>query len=153
MPRQNTWLQACAGRKWYTYARCWRASVTRRRGRRIFGRTTRAASTCPRILNTENTVLHIDTRRYYCRDQVRDGILKLRKCAGPLNVADANTKSLPSPAFTQHREHMWGSRVPFAAFDYQNMPTSTEMTEEMIIPDFSKLDISRNFPRGQTAGG
>ena len=96
---------------------------------------------------------HIDTRRYYCRDQVRDGILKLRKCAGPLNVADANTKSLPSPAFVKHRDFMWGSRVPFAAFDYQNMPKSTEMTEAMIVPDFSKLDISRNFPRGQTAGG
>ena len=59
---------------------------------------------------------HIDTRRWFLRDMVRDGLLKLAKCAGTQNVADAFTKSLPSPAFIKHRAYMWGSRVPFEAF-------------------------------------
>eukprot|EP00961_Rhodomonas_salina_P263382 3558971-Rhodomonas_salina.1 len=47
---------------------------------------------------------------------VRDKILKLRKCAGTQNVADALTKSLPSPSFIKHQEYLKGSRVPFEAF-------------------------------------
>jgi len=84
---------------------------------------------------------HIDTRRYYCRDQVRDGILKLKKCAGTMNVADANTKSLPSPAFNKHREYMWGTRLPFQAFESGVIPTGREMALEEIILNFDKLFI------------
>jgi len=59
---------------------------------------------------------HIDTRKWFLRDMVRDGVLKLRKCAGTQNVADALTKSLPSPSYVKHRTYLWGSRVPFEAF-------------------------------------
>ena len=59
---------------------------------------------------------HIDTRKYFLRDMVRDKMLKLFKVAGPNNVADALTKSLPSPAFVKHREYLWGSKKPFEAF-------------------------------------
>eukprot|EP00961_Rhodomonas_salina_P233118 3149756-Rhodomonas_salina.1 len=47
---------------------------------------------------------------------VRDKLLKLRKCAGTQNVADALTKSLPAPSFVKHREYLFGSWVPFEAF-------------------------------------
>ena len=69
---------------------------------------------------------HIDTRIYFLRDMVRDGIVKLRKVPGTENVADALTKSLPAPSFEKHREYLWGSSVPFSAFwatlpDWQNI--------------------------------
>eukprot|EP00961_Rhodomonas_salina_P222549 3009630-Rhodomonas_salina.1 len=54
---------------------------------------------------------HIDTRRYYVRDLVRDGVVKLHKVAGPRNVADANTKSLPGPVFQQHQYYTSPSGV------------------------------------------
>ena len=60
---------------------------------------------------------HVDTRVHYLRELVRDGHVKLLKCAGPQNVADAFTKSLPRPALVKHRQYMWGTRVPFSAFD------------------------------------
>ena len=61
---------------------------------------------------------HVDTRVHYLRDLVRDGHVKLLKCAGPQNVADAFTKSLPRPALVKHsvRQYMWGTQVPFSAF-------------------------------------
>eukprot|EP00961_Rhodomonas_salina_P026134 353082-Rhodomonas_salina.1 len=73
------------------------------------------------ILMSENPVnaersSHIDTRFYFLRDMVRDKMLKLRKCTGTQNVADALTKSLPAPSFTKHSEYLFGSRVPFEAF-------------------------------------
>eukprot|EP00961_Rhodomonas_salina_P120826 1626122-Rhodomonas_salina.1 len=45
---------------------------------------------------------HIEVRRYFVRDLVRDGAMVLVKCAGTHNVADALTKSLPGPSFTTH---------------------------------------------------
>ena len=42
---------------------------------------------------------HVDARVHFLRDMVRDGAVKLIKCAGTQNVADALTKSLPKPAF------------------------------------------------------
>eukprot|EP00961_Rhodomonas_salina_P132842 1788199-Rhodomonas_salina.1 len=60
---------------------------------------------------------HIDTRKWFLRDMVRDKLLKLRKCAGTQNVADALTKSLPAPSFTKHREYLFGSRIPCEAFN------------------------------------
>eukprot|EP00961_Rhodomonas_salina_P228791 3092301-Rhodomonas_salina.1 len=59
---------------------------------------------------------HIDTRIYWLRDMVRAKIVKLRKCAGTQNVADALRKSLPSPSYAKHCEYLKGSRVPFEAF-------------------------------------
>ncbi len=59
---------------------------------------------------------HIDLRRHFLREMVRDKVLRLVKCAGTQNVADALTKSLPAQTLHQHREYMWGSRVPFSAF-------------------------------------
>ena len=48
-------------------------------------------------VNRERT-RHVDTRVHYLRELVRDGHVKLFKCAGPQNVADALTKSLPRPS-------------------------------------------------------
>jgi hypothetical protein len=59
---------------------------------------------------------HVDVKVHYLRDLVRDGHVKLVKCADTQNVSDALTKSLARPAFENHREYMWGTRVPFAAF-------------------------------------
>jgi hypothetical protein len=47
--------------------------------------------------NRERT-RHVDTRVHYLQELVRDGHVKLLKCAWPKNVADALTKSLPRPA-------------------------------------------------------
>jgi hypothetical protein len=59
-----------------------------------------------------------DTRKsmtgyHYLRELVRDGHVKLLKCAGPQNVADVLAKSLPRPALAKHRQYMWGTRIPF----------------------------------------
>jgi hypothetical protein len=56
---------------------------------------------------------HVDVMVYYLRDLVRDGHVKLVKCAGTRNVSDAFSKSLVRPVFEKHSEHMWGTRVPF----------------------------------------
>jgi hypothetical protein len=42
--------------------------------------------------------------------------VKLIKCAGTQNVADALTKSLPRPAFHKHREFLEGTAQSFSAF-------------------------------------
>ena len=59
---------------------------------------------------------HVDVRVHFLRDMVRDGAVKLLKCAGTQNVADALTKSLPKPAFHKHREFMQGTAQSFSAF-------------------------------------
>ena len=61
-------------------------------------------------------LLHVDVKYHFLRQHARAGLIKLIKCAGPRNVADALTKSLPRPAFFSHRPYMWGTRTPFAAF-------------------------------------
>ncbi len=48
---------------------------------------------------------------HFLRDLVCDGHVKLLKCAGPQNVSDTLTKSLPRQAFEKHREFMVGTRV------------------------------------------
>ncbi len=58
---------------------------------------------------------HVDDKVHYLRDLVCDGHVKLVKCAGTQNVSDVLTESLARPAFEKHREHMWGTRVPFSA--------------------------------------
>jgi hypothetical protein len=59
---------------------------------------------------------HVDVRVHFLRDIVRDGSVKLIKCAGTQNVADALTKSLPRPAFHKHREFLKGTAQSFPAF-------------------------------------
>jgi hypothetical protein len=59
---------------------------------------------------------HIDVQRYFCRDLVRDGVLKLVKCAGTHNVADALTKSLPAPTFNKHHPWLLGMQQEYKAF-------------------------------------
>jgi hypothetical protein len=76
--------------------------------------------------NRERT-RHVDTRVHYLHEFVCDGQVKLLKCAGPQNVADALTKSLPRPALAKHRQYMWGTRVPFSAF-YFSLKTGRSPT-------------------------
>ena len=59
---------------------------------------------------------HVDVRVHFLRDMVRDGSVKLIKCAGTQNVADALTKSLPRPAFHKHREFLKGTAQSFSAY-------------------------------------
>ena len=61
---------------------------------------------------------HVDVKVHFLRDLVRDGHIKLVKCAGTQNVSDALTKSLPRPAFEKHREYCicLVLEVPFSAF-------------------------------------
>ena len=59
---------------------------------------------------------HVDVSVHFLRDMVRDGAVKLIKCAGTQNVADALTKSLPKPAFHTHREFLHGTAQSFSAF-------------------------------------
>jgi hypothetical protein len=53
---------------------------------------------------------------HFLHHLVRDGHVKLVKCAGTLNVSDALTKSLPRPVLDKHMEFMMGTRVHVAAF-------------------------------------
>ena len=57
---------------------------------------------------------HIDIRRYFVRELVLAGMVKLIPLRTHKMVADALTKSLPAPAFIAHREVKLG-HVPFAA--------------------------------------
>jgi len=57
---------------------------------------------------------HIDIRKYYVRELVLNGFLKLAPLRTHKIVADALTKSLPSPAFVGHRQIMTG-HTSFAA--------------------------------------
>mmetsp|Transcript_29663 Transcript_29663/g.60922 ORF Transcript_29663/g.60922 Transcript_29663/m.60922 type:complete len:125 (-) Transcript_29663:51-425(-) len=59
---------------------------------------------------------HIDVRRYFVRDLVRDKVVKLVKCAGTHNVADALTKSLPAPAWNTHRPWLISTMAEYKAF-------------------------------------
>ncbi len=79
------------------------------------------------------------------RSLVRDGHVKLVKCAGTQNVSDALTKSLARPAFEKHREYMWGTRVPVSAF-FSTVDTKIApvMTYSIQLP---KLISSSKFSR------
>jgi len=48
--------------------------------------------------------IHIDIRKYYVRELVLAGFLKLVTSRTHKMVADALTKNLPSPAFVGHRD-------------------------------------------------
>ena len=58
---------------------------------------------------------HIDICRYFVRDMVALGIIKLVPLRTHLMVADALTKNLPAPAHAKHREVMLG-HAPFTSF-------------------------------------
>jgi hypothetical protein len=69
----------------------------------------------PCILMSENLTKrdrsrHVDSVEvFFLRDLVRDGHVKLVKCAGTQNVSDALTKSLIRAAIKNHGgEYMWG---------------------------------------------
>jgi len=49
---------------------------------------------------------------HFLRERVRASEIKLYKCWGPLNVADALTKGLPQPAFHKHTPFMHGTCCP-----------------------------------------
>jgi len=57
---------------------------------------------------------HIDIRKYYVRELVLNGFLKIVSLRTHKMVADSLTKSLPSPAFVRHRQIMTG-HVSFAS--------------------------------------
>ena len=59
---------------------------------------------------------HVDVKFHFLRERVRAGEIKLCKCWGPLNVADALTKSLPQPAFHKHSPFMHGTRSSYRPF-------------------------------------
>ena len=88
---------------------------------------------------------HVDVKVHFLRDLVRDGHVKLLKCAGTQNVSDALTKSLPRPAFEKHREYMIGTRVPFSAF-YAGTVNLSRPTMAYAIklptPFYSKKDLA-----------
>ncbi len=66
------------------------------------------------LVNRERS-RQIDTDYHFVRDMVKDRVIKLHKCAGMNNVADALTKSIPFPTLEKHQHYLWGSGVPFSA--------------------------------------
>ena len=70
---------------------------------------------------------HVDVRVHFLRDMVRDGAVKLIKCAGTQKVPDALTKSLPKPAFHKHREFLHGTAQSFSAF-FERLCKRTRVT-------------------------
>jgi hypothetical protein len=59
---------------------------------------------------------HVDERVHFLRDMVREGAVKLIKCAGTQDVADALTLSLPKPAIHKHREFLHSTAQYLSAF-------------------------------------
>jgi hypothetical protein len=93
---------------------------------------------------------HVDVKVHFLRDLVRDGHVKLLKCAGPQNVSDYLRKVCP----VQHLrsiEFMVGTRVPFSAF-YAKVTKSFEP----IVASVIKLPIPMNSKKSfvsSCAGG
>ena len=88
---------------------------------------------------------HVDVKVHFLRDLVRDGHVKLLKCAGTQNVSDALTKSLPRPTFEKHREYIIGTRVPFSAFNAGTVNLSRPIMAYPIklpTPFYSKKDLA-----------
>jgi len=76
-------------------------------------------TTC--ILMSENPVnrdrsSHVNVKFHFLRERVRAGEIKLYKCWGPLNVAEALTKSLPRPVFHKYAPFMYGIRSSYRPF-------------------------------------
>jgi hypothetical protein len=108
------------------------------------------------ILMSENPVArdrqrHVDVKFHFLRERVRLGELRLIKCHGPRNVADAFTKSLPRPAFHQHREFMWGTRTPFRAFytrSFSSFVAASTAKRSLVSAPLCGSEIC--FPAGPT---
>ena len=66
--------------------------------------------------NNRERSRHVDVRVHSLLVMVRDGAVKLIKCEGMQNVADALTKSLPKPAFHKHRDFLHDTAQSFSAF-------------------------------------
>jgi len=66
------------------------------------------------ILINRDRSRHVNVKFHFLRERVCAGEFKLYKCWGPLNVADALTKSLPRPAF--HAPFMHGTRSSYWPF-------------------------------------
>eukprot|EP00961_Rhodomonas_salina_P051338 688917-Rhodomonas_salina.1 len=47
---------------------------------------------------------------------VHDKVLKLAKCQGTENVADALTKSVPGQTLAKHHKYLLGTHVPFKTY-------------------------------------
>ena len=88
---------------------------------------------------------HVDTRLHYLRELVREGHVKLLKCAGPQNVADALTKSIPRPAVVKHRQYIWGTRSPFSAF-YTLSPSQDCTVPDGVLYYYHTMRISSHPP-------
>jgi hypothetical protein len=82
---------------------------------------------------------HVDVRVHFLRDMVRDGSVKLIKCAGTQNVADALAKSLPRPAFYKHREFLKGTAQSFS--------TSFASAYEPVVPAYVTKRGSLSFSK------
>ena len=61
---------------------------------------------------------HIDIRRYFVRELVKAGFVKLIPLRTHKMVADALTKSLPAPAFIGHPRHDGSNAVCTETFAY-----------------------------------
>ena len=59
---------------------------------------------------------HVNVKFHFLRERVRAGEIKLYKCWGPLNVADALTKSLSRPVFHKHVPFIHGRRSSYQPF-------------------------------------
>ena len=59
---------------------------------------------------------HVDTRKHFLRELVKDKVLKVVKVKGTENPSDALTKSVPGPTLENHRQYLMGTRVPFQVF-------------------------------------
>ena len=59
---------------------------------------------------------HIDVCCYFVQDLVCDGVVKLVKCAGTHNVANALTKSLPAPSWTKHSPWLISTQQEYKLF-------------------------------------
>ena len=85
---------------------------------------------------------HIDIHKYYVRELVLNGFLKLVPLRTHKMVADALTKSLPSPAFVGHRQIMTAS-----CFFRRSTPTLRRRLilsadfERCVFPHFFRLIV------------
>jgi len=59
---------------------------------------------------------HVNVKFHFLRERVRAGEIKLYKCWGPLNVADALTKCLSRPPFHKHAPFMYRTRSSYRPF-------------------------------------
>jgi len=84
---------------------------------------------------------HIDIRKYYVRELVLNGFFKLAPLRTHKMVADALTKSLPSPAFVGHRQIMTGLASSAARPMLRRRLILSADFERCVFPYFSRLFV------------